>query len=134
MPRTTSNASPVFALFIPANMEQPIRVVPLISDNPLRDMYSLIGCEYVERIGNLPSTDAPVALWVDEEGALKQNPMNTRASIIAGIPLMGDAILAGHEDGNIVTLRMDCPAAFMSRVEALAQDWNAKYGSGSYTK
>lgn len=134
MPRTTSNASPVIALLIPANMEQPIRVVPLISDNPLRDMYSLLNCDYVECLARLASTDAPVALWVDEEGAMKQNLMNTRASIIAGIPLMGDAILAGHEDGNIVTLRMDCPAAFMSRVEALAQDWNAKYGSGSYTK
>jgi hypothetical protein len=134
MPRTTSNASPVFALLIPADMGQPIRVVPLISDNPLRDMYSLIGCEYVECLTRLASTDAPVALWVDEEGAIKPNTMNTRASIIAGIPLMGDAILAGHEDGNIVTLRMDCPAQFMSQVEALAQDWNAKYGSGSYTK
>ena len=134
MPRTTSNASPVYALFIPANMEQPIRVVPLISDNPLRDMYSFIGCEYVERIRALASTDAPVALWVDEEGAMKPNLMNTRASIIAGIPLVGDAILAGDEGGNIVSLRMDCPAQFMSRVEALAQDWNAKYGSGSYTK
>lgn len=134
MPRTTSNASPFFALFIPANMEQPIRVVPLISDDPIRDLCSLIDCEFVERIGNLPSTDAPVALWVDEEGALKPNTMNTRASIIAGIPLMGDAILAGDNGSSIVSLRMDCPADFMRRVEALAQNWNAKYGSGSYTK
>jgi hypothetical protein len=60
--------------------------------------------------------------------------MNTRASIIAGIPLVGDAILAGDNGSSIVSLRMDCPADFMRRVEALAQDWNAKYGSGSYTK
>jgi hypothetical protein len=134
MPRTTSNASPFFALFIPADMEQPIRVVPLISDDPIRDLCSLIDCEFVERIRALASTDAPVALWVDEEGALKQNLMNTRASIIAGIPLVGDAILAGDEGSRIVSLRMDCPADFMRRVEVLAQDWNAKYGSGSYTK
>jgi hypothetical protein len=47
---------------------------------------------------------------------------------------MGDAILAGDNGSSIVSLRMDCPADFMRRVEALAQDWNAKYGSGSYTK
>jgi len=134
MPRTTSNASPFFALFIPADMGQPIRVVPLISDDPIRDLCSLIDCEFVERLSNLPSTDAPVALWVDEEGAIKPNTLNTRASIIGGIPLMGDAILAGDNGSSIVSLRMDCPADFMRRVEALAQDWNAKYGSGSYTK
>ena len=134
MPRTTSNASPVFALFIPANMEQPIRVVPLISDNPLRDMYSLMGCEIVQRISHLISTTEPVALWVDEEGAMKPNLMNVRASIIAGIPLMGDAILAGDNGGDIVSLRMECPAEFMSRIEAFSHDWNSKYGIGSYTK
>jgi hypothetical protein len=123
----TTDTRTIHAAFIPVRMTDPVKVVPVSRD--LSDLYSLIGCEMVERVSFPPAIVSRVSIemWVDEEGALKADRvMNIRASIIAGRVIFGNAILSGESnDSGLTTLYLDCPKSFIDRVEILAKMWIA---------
>ena len=120
---TTASDRPIFAALVPANMAEPIKVIPL---NGFADLYPAIGCDLVQPVQNLLGIDGPV-MWVDEEGVCVGKPMNVRASIIAGQRIVGNAVLTGTKDGDIAPLLIDCPAIFFDRINVLAKDWIAKF-------
>jgi hypothetical protein len=123
----TTDTRTIHAAFIPVRMTDPVKVVPVSRD--LSDLYSLIGCEMLERVSFPPAIVSRVSIemWVDEEGALKADRvMNIRASIIAGRVIFGNAILSGESnDSGLTTLYLECPKDFFDRVEALAKAWIA---------
>ena len=109
-----STASNIPAAFIPATFLKEITTIEITPE--LSSMYPIIGCDIVERVALNPHYHA--AIWVDEEGLLKDAPINLRASCIVGRPIYGDAILAGEDkDYNIVPLLLNCPSMFFKRVE-----------------
>ena len=110
----TSTANNIPAVLIPAALLNEIKVIEITPE--LRSMYPIIDCDIVERVALNPHYHA--AIWVDEEGMLKDAPINLRASCIAGRPIYGDAILAGEDkDYNIVPLLLNCPSLFFKSVE-----------------
>jgi hypothetical protein len=109
-----STASNIPAVLIPATLLNEIKVIEITPE--LSSMYPIIGCDIVERVALNSYYSA--AIWVDEEGMLKDAPINLRASCIAGRPIYGDAILAGEDkDYNIVPLLLNCPSLFFKSVE-----------------
>jgi len=109
-----STASNIPAVLLPANFLREITTIEITKE--LSSMYPIIGCDLVERVALAPSYHA--AMWADEEAALKSSPINLRASCIAGRVILGDAILAGEDDGyHIVPLLLNCPALFFKSVE-----------------
>jgi len=109
-----STASNIPAVLLPATLLREITVTEITPE--LSSMYPIIGCDLVERVALAPAYHA--AIWVDEEGLLKDAPINLRASCIAGRPIHGDAILAGEDaECNIVPLLLDCPSLFFKSVE-----------------
>jgi hypothetical protein len=127
----TTDTRSIHAAFIPVRMTDPVKVVPVCRD--LSDLYSLIGCEMVERVSFPPAIVSRVSIemWVDEEGALKADKvMNVRASIIAGRVIYGNAVLSGESnDSGLTTLYLECPKDFIDRVEVLAKMWIAEHGN-----
>jgi len=65
-------------------------------DQPiLPQVYKLIGCELVEVV-RLPG-DALLML-VDEEGLLHNKPLNSLASIVSGVDVVGDVAVLAEKD------------------------------------
>lgn len=66
--------------------------------------------------------DRPVTfdMWVDDEGLLKELPLNTRASVIAGTTVVGPAVITGqaNADGDCTSVT-DPIRAFVSVVNAV---------------
>lgn len=58
------------------------------TDFELHEMYELIGCDIIEfvRVGEK-------WLVVDEEGIMNRKPLNSEASKMAGMTILGDALL-----------------------------------------
>jgi hypothetical protein len=109
-----STASNIPAVLLPASFLREITVIEITPE--LSSMYPIIGCDLVERVALAPAYHA--AIWVDEEGLLKDAPINLRASCIAGHAIYGDAILAGEDaECNIVPLLLNCPSLFFKSVE-----------------
>lgn len=109
---TTTPTVTVPAAFLPAAIDQSIRAVEVTKD--LASMYPIIGCEVVEIVPINPAYE--FTMWCDEEGMLKDSPLNLRASVIAGRPIFGNVILTGGKE-EIEAFSMNCPAAWFQSVE-----------------
>ena len=100
-------------LRIPANGV--VEVVDVESD--YRALAAVIGAEYVERVG-LPLQGT--SLILDEEGLLREHPLNPVTSLIFGHALVGDALLAaeGYVDDELDWIDCD-PEDLLTRFGAL---------------
>jgi hypothetical protein len=68
--------------------------------------------------------DRPITfdVWVDDEGLLKELPLNTRASVIAGRTVVGPAVITGQANANgDCTSVTDPIRAFVAVVNAVVQ-------------
>ena len=61
-------------------------------------------------------------MWVDDEGLIKQLPLNSRASVIAGTTVVGTAIITGQadEEGNCTSVT-DPIRAFVDVVDSVVK-------------
>ena len=83
---------------IPANEAQP--VTPSDSPGDLAALQAAVG-GYIEAVGT-----GNICLWLDEEGKLKNRPVNTRATKLAHRMkaisrhdvIVGDAVITGFND------------------------------------
>lgn len=114
---TTSNE--IAVAVIPANVFEAVSV-KVISPS-LSSMYPVIGCSLVERVQVAGIKEA--TLWVDEEGICNGKPLNLRASIIAGQPLFGDAIMAGDNGSSVTSLSIPCPKMYFDIVQKEAMEY-----------
>jgi Domain of unknown function (DUF3846) len=62
-----------------------------------QDITKAIGAEYFEMVRLPFTTDV---MLVDEEGILRNKPINSLASIIAKQPIVGDVIIATQDEIN----------------------------------
>jgi hypothetical protein len=95
------------ALVIPADMQQPVRVIEYSRpDELLEVLYREIGCDYVDATPELPSRAGCFVLWLDDVGLLKR-PIehNDRAIALCRAigynvaDLAGTAVVTGGTDG-----------------------------------
>ena len=91
----------------------------LVEDNSDGDILAfarkLIGCDVVELVG----LSSHKGLLVDEEGWLKPNYLNLVASIMAGLPIGGDALLVGLGPSEIGYLSEDFSKRFVDAGKGL---------------
>jgi hypothetical protein len=109
---STTSTVTVPAAFLPTAINENIRVVEITKD--LASMYPIIGGDIVEIVPINPAYE--FTMWCDEEGMLKDSPLNIRASVIAGRHIFGNVILTGGKE-EIEAFKMDCPAEWFQAVE-----------------
>ena len=80
-------------IVIPADNAEPIREVEF--NNTLQGMRMQIGGGYIEYVRAIDSLFSPNVAIVDEEGLIKQLPMNHRAMLLLNRHLAGDVLLIG---------------------------------------
>jgi len=112
------------AYLIPANMETQIKEVILVGQPMsgtdertfLPAMYPLLDTQIVEHVDCvvMPRT----CLWCDENGHMRSAAVNIRASILAGQPIVGDAMFCG-DDGQS-TMSLTLPGSFFNTLHFLA--------------
>lgn len=99
------------ALFLPADTSVPADLFDLQDSSTFKLLYERIGCDLVERVSveaEVSKRIAPMALWIDESGLLKDSPrINLRASILAGRELYGNAVLCGDSGVDIEPLPLN---------------------------
>jgi hypothetical protein len=102
------------AVLLPVSLTDKISVVEITND--LSSMYPIIGCDIVVPVAL--NAHYKACLWVDEEGMLKNDPLNVRVSCLLGRPVYGNAIMAGQDEQyNIVPLSLNCPTIFFQMLE-----------------
>ena len=114
---STTSTVTVPAVLLPTALNESIRVVEVTKS--LSSMYPIIGCELVEIVPINPSYE--FTMWCDEEGMLKDSPLNIRASVIAGRHIFGNVILTGGKE-EIEAFKMNCPAVWFQEVEEASAD------------
>lgn len=91
----------------------------LVEDNSDGDILAfarkLIGCDVVELVG----LSSHKGLLVDEEGWLKPNYLNLVASIMAGLPIGGHAVLVGLGPSEIGYLSEEFSKRFVDAGKGL---------------
>ena len=85
------------AWLIPANSAEPIK--PIGRFIGLEGLHRAIECSCVDATY---TKDGVLSIYIDDEGLLKERPqINERASLMAGSPLFGNAVLYDFEETRV---------------------------------
>jgi uncharacterized protein DUF3846 len=101
-------------LFIGTNGE--IRPVTIDTKNGLKDYYRLIKTDIVERT-SAQIYGKSVEIWCDEEGLLKQSPINVTVNVLAKRLLVGNVVIHGRSLAEIIARLRDVDGYWISEGE-----------------